>query len=214
MKRILLVGGCVLAIFGYLAFVLFVVHLGRATPENPKPTSPDQVDVRSDEKAMETQLRAAPWQGLRFLSKEREWRFYAVAGEQRQVDLILPFDLVKVFYLEEDGELSFTWAALGAEIPGQGYVSASSGLIQPGDLVEVALNGDYVTPNGVNWEDCKSEYCHEAHMIDTILILDDKGTGITNGFIRYGWEPPTYPMYGFLCWQVRLVKPDQMLSAR
>jgi hypothetical protein len=214
MKRILLVGGCVLALFGYLAFVQYVIHAGKAIPENIKPASADQVDVRSTEQAMEMQLRAAPWQGLRFLSKEREWRFYAVAGEQRQVDLIVPFNLVKIFYLEEDGALSFTWAALGAEIPGQGYVSASSGPIQPGDLVEVALSGDYVTQNGVSWENCKSEYCREAHMIDTILILDDKGTGITNGFIRYGWEPPTYPMYGFLCWQVRLVEPNQLVSAR
>ena len=103
MKRILLVGGCVLALFGYLAFVQYVIHAGKAIPENIKPASADQVDVRSTEQAMEMQLRAAPWQGLRFLSKEGEWRFYAVAGEQRQVDLIVPFNLVKIFYLEEDG---------------------------------------------------------------------------------------------------------------
>ena len=40
-------------------------------------------------------------------------------------------------------------------------------------------------------------------MIDTTLILDDQGTGITNGFIRFGWQPPSYPMYGFLVWQIR-----------
>ena len=41
-----------------------------------------------------------------------------------------------------------------------------------------------------------------AEMIDTMIVLDDVGTGLSNGFIRYGWEPPTYPMYGFLCWQI------------
>lgn len=50
--------------------------------------------------------------------------------------------------------------------------------------------------------------------IDTILTLDDKGTGITNGFIREGWQPPTYPMYGFLCWQVRLVDETDATAAR
>ena len=39
-------------------------------------------------------------------------------------------------------------------------------------------------------------------MIDTMLVLDDQGTGLSNGFIRYGWEPPTYPYYGFLCWLI------------
>ena len=75
--------------------------------------------------------------------------------------------------------------------------------LQPGDLVEVAVGGDYVTQFGVYWEDCDTEFCHLAQMIDTTLILDDKGTGLTNGFIRYGWEPPSHPMYGFLCWQIR-----------
>jgi hypothetical protein len=208
LKRIILGIVCVLAFFSYLAFVHYVVHAGKTIPERADPTPVDQVDVRSDHQAKRAQLIAAPWQGLRFLSTEREWRFYAVAGEKRTVDLMVPFDLVQVFYLGENGVLSFTWAALGAEIPGQGYVSAYNGPIQPGNLVEVALSGDYVTQNGVYWEDCKSEYCHLAEKIDTILVLDDKSTGITNGFIRYGWEPPTYPMYGFLCWQVRRVGQD------
>ena len=33
-------------------------------------------------------------------------------------------------------------------------------------------------------------------------MLDDQGTGVSNGFFRNGWEPPTYPYYGFLCWQI------------
>jgi len=39
-------------------------------------------------------------------------------------------------------------------------------------------------------------------MIDIMLVLDDQGTGVSNGFIRNGWEPLTYPYYGFLCWQI------------
>ena len=39
-------------------------------------------------------------------------------------------------------------------------------------------------------------------MIDIMLVLDDQGTRVSNGFIRYGWAPPTYPYYGFLCWQI------------
>jgi hypothetical protein len=39
-------------------------------------------------------------------------------------------------------------------------------------------------------------------MIDSMLILDDQGTGLSNGFIKYGWEPPTYPLYGFLVWSI------------
>jgi hypothetical protein len=40
---------------------------------------------------------------------------------------------------------------------------------------------------------------HLAQMLDTMIVLNDVGTGLTNGFIRYGWEPPTYPKYGFFC---------------
>ena len=122
LKRIILGIVCVLAFFGYLAFVHSVVHAGKTIPEKSVPTPVDQTDVRSDDQAKKAQLIAAPWQGLRFLSTEREWRFYAITGEKRQVDLMVPFDLVQVFYLGENGELASTWAALGAEIPGQGYV--------------------------------------------------------------------------------------------
>jgi len=36
----------------------------------------------------------------------------------------------------------------------------------------------------------------------TLLVLDDQGIGVFNGFIRNSWEPPTYPYYDFLCWQI------------
>ena len=201
MKQKILVGVSLLILLGCIAFALVVINTGITVPQDPKSTSSEPVDVRGKERAMVAQLRTAPWQGLRFLSNEREWRFYAVAGEQRQIDLVEPFDLIKAYFLQADGELSFTWAALGFKIPGQEYVSVSDANIQPGDLIEVVIKGDYVTQNGVYWEDCDSDYCHLAQMIDTILILDDRGTGITNGFIRYGWQPPASPMYGFLCWK-------------
>ena len=160
-------------------------------------------DVQQWESQTISRLRKAPWQGLRYLSEKNEWRFYALAGETRQVDLIVPFDLIKVYYLEADGDLDFTWVNTGLAIPGQDYYSTTSGDIQADNLVEVVLTGDHVTRSGARWDLCKSEYCHLAEMIDTILILDDQGTGITNGFIRYGWEQPAYPYYGFLCWDIR-----------
>jgi len=36
----------------------------------------------------------------------------------------------------------------------------------------------------------------------TLLVLDDQGTGVSKGFIRNGWEPPTYPYNGLLFWQI------------
>lgn len=213
MKQKILVGVSLLILLGCIAFALVVINTGITVPQDPKSTSSEPVDVRGKERAMVAQLRTAPWQGLRFLSNEHEWRFYAVAGEQRQIDLVDPFDLIKAYFLQADGELSFTWAALGFKIPGQEYVSVSDANIQPGDLIEVVIKGDYVTQNGVYWEDCDSDYCHLAQMIDTILILDDRGTGITNGFIRYGWQPPASPMYGFLCWQVHAVRDETLLAA-
>lgn len=167
--------------------------------ETPVPA----IDVRQVELEKVKKLREAPWQGLRFLPAEREWRFYGLAGEKSKVNLIAPFDLLHVSYLQADGSLSDTWAAEGVEIAGQGYYVAASGPIHEGDLIEVAVRGDYVYQTGVDWELCKSEYCHLAQMIDTTLIMDDQGTGITNGFIRFGWQPPSYPMYGFLVWQIR-----------
>ena len=190
-----------------VACVLFLginVNRGITVPVDPtEEESVQVVDLRDQEEEMIHQLKEAPWQGLRFLPGEKEWRFYAVAGETRKVKLSAQFDLVKVYFLQADGDLDTTWAATGVDIPGHGYYSAASDPIVEGDVIEVALNGKHVTQSGVYWEDCDTEYCHLASMIDTMLILDDKGTGLTNGFIRYGWEPPTYPMYGFLCWQIR-----------
>ena len=206
MKR---VGIVIFILFGIgltmacLAFLFANVNRGITIPE-PIPEMPvGALDIRGEDRAIVAKLRTAPWQGLRFLPAQQEWRFYAVAGEGRKIDMILPFDLVKVFFLQADGDLTFTWAATGVEIPGKGYYSSASSPIQQGDLVEVAVGGDYVTQYGVEFDQCDTEYCHLARMIDTTLILDDKGTGLTNGFIRYGWEPPGYPMYGFLCWQIR-----------
>ena len=186
-----------------LVFLFVNVNRGITLPAPGQDAPIEGIDVRAQEKEIAAKLREAPWQGLRFLPDQQEWRFYAVAGEPRTIKLMLPFDLVKVYFLQADGDLSYTWAATGVDIPGQGYYAAASDPVKTGDLVEVAIGGKYVTQFGVYWDECDTEYCHLAQMIDTTLILDDKGTGLTNGFIRYGWEPPTHPMYGFLCWQIR-----------
>jgi len=159
-------------------------------------------DVNRTKQDLEDKLRNAPWQGLRYIREERTWRFYGVAGETKQIDLIQPMSLVKVYYLEADSDLSFTWAATEIQFAGKSVFSLTSQPIREGQLIGVQLKGDYVTQNGVYWEDCESEYCHLAQRIDTMLVLDDLGTGVSNGFIRNGWEPPTYPYYGFLCWQI------------
>lgn len=214
MTRKLLIAACILAVLGCLVFALIVMNSGITIQDPAQPVTSAGIDVREKERELINQLETAPWQGLRFLSNEREWRFYGVTGEEREVNIIQPFRLIKVFYLQSDGDLAFTWVALGVEIPGQGYVAVGDAEIQSGDLIAVSLKGEHVFQSGVVWEDCSSEYCRLARRIDTILILDDKGTGITNGFIREGWQPPTYPMYGFLCWQVRFVDETDATAAR
>lgn len=194
---------CAGAVLACPVFTYFDLHRNPQTQPPGTETPVPVIDVRQADLEKAQKLRTAPWQGLRFLPSEREWRFYGLVGEKRKVDLLAPFDLVRVYYLQSDGDLSNTWAAEGVEIAGQGYYAAASGPIHEGDLIEVAVSGDYVYQTGVDWERCKSEYCHLAEMIDSTLILDDQGTGISNGFIRYGWEPPSYPMYGFLVWQIR-----------
>jgi hypothetical protein len=194
--------GIFLLLFGScLMFVLF--NLNVLMKSVPTPTKVEtSEDVNNVNREIESKLRNVPWQGLRFIRDERIWRFYGVAGETKQIDLIQPISLVKVYYLESDGDLSFTWAATEIRFSGKPTYSLTSYPIREGQVIGVQLKGDYVTQNGVYWEDCESEYCHLAQMIDTMIVLDDVGTGLSNGFIRYGWKPPTYPMYGFLCWQI------------
>lgn len=212
-KRKIVIAVCLVLLLACSACFLVTANRGIWVDPKPVQTVPEvATDVRAEEQAMTTKLRSAPWQGLRFLSSQREWGFYAVAGETRKIDLMVPFDLIKVYFLQADGDLTYTWAAAGVDIPGKGYTSAVTGSVQPGDLIEVAVSGDYVTQYGVEWDQCGSEYCHLAQRIDTILVLDDQGTGITNGFIRHGWEPPAYPMYGFLCWQIRPADAKQVVS--
>lgn len=173
-------------------------------------------DVNGKNQEIESKLRNAPWQGLRSIREERTWRFYGVAGETKQIDFIQPFSLVKVYYLEADGDLSFTWAATEIQFAGKPAYSLTTQPIRERQLIAVQLRGDYVNQNGVFWEDCDSEYCHLAQMIDTMLMIDEQGTGLSNGFIRYGWEPPTYPYYGFLCWQIVSAEnnQDQLLTTK
>jgi hypothetical protein len=146
-------------VFALLACGLFVLacpvftylDVNRGSQEQPtKMDAPvPAVDVRQAEHEKVEKLRSAPWQGLRFLPDAREWRFYAVAGEKRKINLVAPFDLVRVYFLQADGHLSSTWVAEGVEIAGQGYYTAASAPVTEGDLVEVAVTGDYVYQTGV-----------------------------------------------------------------
>jgi hypothetical protein len=199
---------------GCLAFLFVNVNRGITLPQQTITPTPETVDLLGQTERISKELLGAPWQGLRFLPKEKEWRFYGWTGETNQVELNATYDLIKVYYLQADGDLTFTWVVIGIEIPGQGYQSTSFSAVQPGQLVAVRLYGKHVSQWGVNWSDCDSEYCHLASMIDTMLILDDQGTGLSNGFIRFGWEPPTYPMYGFLCWTIdpMIEHPQQVLT--
>lgn len=207
MTRIVVAVSLLLLVAGCLV-ILFVIVNRPILDAEKTVESVEGVDVESWEKSVRRQLRQAPWQGLRYLPEENEWRFYAIAGESRDINLVVPFDLIKVYYLEADGDLDFTWVNTAADIPGVGRLEMTSGAIGTGQLVEVVLRGEHVARFGVRWDLCESEYCRVANLIDTIIILDDKGTGITNGFIQNGWEPPASPMYGFLCWEIRPAGSD------
>ena len=204
MNRILKWSLIVVFLLIFVGLLIFsLVNLNTLIKGNPVPAKvefSENIDQVNTE--IENKLRHAPWQGLRFIRDERIWRFYGIAGETKQITLIQPVSLVKVYYLEADGDLSFTWVATEIHFSGRPSYSLTTQPIQEGQLIGVQLVGDYVTQNGVYWEECETEYCHLAQMIDSMIVLDDLGTGLTNGFIRYGWEPPTYPMYGFLCWQI------------
>jgi len=197
-----------LVVIGCLVFVF--MNLNASMKKDPTPIKVEvSEDVNRAKQVLEDNLRNAPWQGLRFIRDERTWRFYGVAGETKQIDFIQPFSLVKVYYLEADGDLSFTWAATEIQFVGKPAYFLTSQSIREGQLIGVQLKGDYVTQNGVFWEDCDSDYCHLAQMIDTMLVLDDQETGLSNAFIRNGWKPPTYPYYGFLCWQIVSAENNQ-----
>ena len=185
-----------------LAFLFVNVNRGILVPQATPAPVIEAVDLLSQETTIARDLQAAPWQGLRFLPNEKEWRFYGWTGETRQIKYSVPFDLIKVYYLEADGSLTFTWVTTGVDIPGEGYHAAALSPVQPDQLVAVRLFGKHVGQWGVDWNACDGEYCRLAAMIDSMLILDDKGTGVSNGFIKYGWEPPTYPLYGFLSWSI------------
>ena len=198
--RFLSIGFLLLLSFACLAFLF--VHVNQPILES-KAAANQPEDRQAWEAQAAARLRQAPWQGLRYLAEQNEWRFYALAGESDQIDLITRFDLLKVYYLDVKGNLNITWVSTGLDLPDHSYLSTVTGPITEGDLVEVVLGGEAVSRSGVRWELCGSRSCRLAGMVDHILILDDEGTGITNGFIRYGWAPPTYPLYGFLCWEVR-----------
>ena len=193
-------------------FMFATINRGIILPEETPPAVSGTVGLAGQEALIARRLRAAPWQGLRFLTGQQEWRFYGWTGETQRVQLTVPFDLIRVWYLEADGDLAFTWVATGIEIPGEGYQPAGLSPLMPGQLVAVRLFGKHVSIWGVDWNACGSRYCRLAALADTMIVLDDKGTGVTNGFIRYGWEPPAYPMYGFLSWTMEPVE-DPVLPA-
>jgi hypothetical protein len=216
MKRPLVIGLIGVVVLVCLCCLVFgVLSLLRGGQKGLSSVEPTPGANSSNMGEIVTRLDAAPWRGLRFLPEQSEWCFYAVAGERSSIEIVAPFDVLKVYYLEPNGALSTTWVSLGVAIPGGGYYSTASAAIQPGDLVEVAIGGPYVSQDGVDWDLCDTAYCRLAQTVDTSLVLDDQGTGLTNAFIRTGHEPPLHPMYGFLCWQVRpIADAPALLSSR
>lgn len=196
---------CALLVTGCAMFM--VINLNALSKGNPPPDKADPgEDLLGRNREMAEKLRQAPWQGLRYLREERTWRFYALTGETRTIDLIQPMSLIKVFYMGEGGEINFTWVTTEIRFRGKAVFPLAPEVLEGGQLVAVQLQGDYVNPSGVYWQDCDLEYCRIAQMIDTMLYMDDKGTGISNGFIRNGWAPPTDPLFGFLCWQIKALE--------
>ena len=167
------------------------------------PTMAAMQNTPSEEQTSVVQeLQEAPWQGLRYLREDNIWRFYGVVGESRQIDWVYPMTVRKVFYLLPDQQLTHTWILEDVQFPRDETENKSTLNLRVGNFVAVQLTGDYVTQDGVDWQACGTKYCKLADQLDHILVLDDQGTGISNGFIRYGWQPPKYPDYGILCWQL------------
>jgi hypothetical protein len=107
--KVILLGVFALLVTFCLIFMIANLNaLNEATPVN---TSVDAAeDLLPETQGQVEILRQAPWQGLRYLREERTWRFYGLAGETQEIDVIQPMTLIKVFYLSADGELAFTWA--------------------------------------------------------------------------------------------------------
>ena len=110
---VLLVGGIFLLLVSCLVFM--IKNLNALMIPQPAPQVADQAAESTG--TMLEQLRAAPWQGLRYLKEERTWRFYGVAGESRQIDLIYPITLIKVFYLGLHEDIGFTWGGQCDGVP-------------------------------------------------------------------------------------------------
>lgn len=188
--------------------VLLLVGLGAAgvyffgVKNSPSIKIPPDPDLTPEQIAIRERLLNAPWMGVRYLYNSKEWRFYAITGETQQIEMVHTFNLVKLYYLLGNGRMSFTWGATSVDRSSPQNLVLAASPLSPGTLVSVSLRGDNVSSGGVDWKACDSFYCRVAQTVDTILILDDQGTGISNGFIRYGWQPPSSPMYGFLCWYI------------
>ena len=59
-------------------------------------------------------------------------------------------------------------------------------------------------------------YPSSPPLIDIMVVLNDQGTALSNGFICNGWEPPIYPYNGFLCWQIGSAEntPEKLLAVK
>ncbi|MFH2039174.1 MAG: hypothetical protein ABIJ65_07035, partial [Chloroflexota bacterium] len=86
-------------------------------------------------------LQSAPWQGLRYLEAENTWRFYGVTGESRQIDMIYPMTLIKVYYLGAQEQVFHTWVASTIVFPNQQIQSLADEGQTVGELVAVQVSG-------------------------------------------------------------------------
>ncbi len=142
--------------------------------------------------------------GLAYNPDKNTWTLYATVLRLRNTSIFgRPGEIAQIEY-SLDGESSrFAWIVVRID----NYSFGDDAVINIGQNILLYVSGTYVSPYGVDWENCprNDKYCMNAGFIEGGFPQSEDYDGLTlcpsNTIVRSGYAPDDW-INGMLAWKI------------
>lgn len=141
-----------------------------------------------------------------YSESDRSWTLFAKVVQLRDVSIYgKPGTIAQVEYLR-DGESEYAWTVSRID---DYYFGEELEAITEGQEIMLEVSGQYVSPQGVNWDACSHGdlYCEYARFIEGGFPISEDYNGLTvcpsNTLIYTGYASDDW-INGMLAWKIKI----------
>jgi hypothetical protein len=142
-----------------------------------------------------------------YSESDRSWTLFAKVVQLRDVSIYgKPGTIAQVEYLR-DGKSEYAWTVIRID---DYYFVEELGAITEGQEIMLEVSGEYVSPQGVNWDACPHDdlYCEYAGFIEGGFPISEDYNGLTicpsNTLIHTGYVSDDW-INGMLAWKIKIL---------